>query len=240
MPKDRLVVLDDPKSPISEMYRILRTNIQFAAIDQEIKTLVITSSGPGEGKSLTSANLAIAFAQSGQSVLLIDADLRKPTQHKKWELDNIRGLSNLIIGDEDIEKCLQKTPMDNLQVITTGPIPPNPAELLGSQRMTKLIERFKQYADIVIIDTPPVIAVTDAALLAPQVDGVILVVGSGITKIEAAQRSKEMLSHGKARILGTVLNMVQEDSQDYYYYYYYGEGKSAKKGSRRSAKVASL
>lgn len=238
---NRLVVLDNPKSPVAEAYRIARTNIQFAAVDKELKTILITSSGPAEGKSTTAANLSIAFAQSGKSVIIVDADLRKPTQHKVWGIDNSIGLTNILLGDLGISTALQSSPMKNLHIITTGPIPPNPAELLGSQRMTTLLTSFKEHADIIIIDTPPVIAVTDAALLAPQVDGVVLVVASGQAKIEAAQRAKQMLLNGKAKILGTMLNMVEEDSQDYYYYYYYGEGSGGKKkGKSRSAKVASF
>lgn len=233
MTRSNLVVIEDPKSPIAEAYRIARTNIQFAAVDTELKTLLITSSGPSEGKSTTAANIGAAFAQSGKSVIIIDADLRKPTQHKVWEIDNFRGITNVLLGDAEIDSVLQKTPIDNLQVSTTGPIPPNPAELLGSQRMSNLLARFKEYADIIIIDTPPVIAVTDAALLAPQVDGVVLVVASGQAKIEAAQRSKQMLVNGRARILGTILNMVDEDTEDYYYYYYYGEGSGDKKSRKR-------
>lgn len=235
MADSRLVVLEKPKSPISEMYRILRTNVQFAAVDTVIKSVVVTSSGPGEGKSVTTANLAVAFAQSGKSVIVVDADMRKPTQYQLWGMDNLRGLTNVLISEENVESVLQRTPLPNLRVLTTGPIPPNPAEMLGSQKMTVLIEKLSELADIVLIDTPPVIAVTDAALLAPQVDGVILVIGSGIARIDAAQRVKEMLLNGKARILGTVLNMVDDDSDDYYYYYYYGEGNDKKnKGKGRS------
>lgn len=237
----RIVVLKNPKSPIAEAYRIARTNVQFAAVDKELRTIVVTSSGPREGKSTTTANLGVAFAQSGKSVIIIDADLRKPTQHQVWEIDNFRGLTNILLGDAEIASVLQETPMENLNVVTTGPIPPNPAELIGSKRMMKLIEKFTDFADIILIDTPPVIAVTDAALLAPQVDGVILVVASGLAKIEAAQRAKQMLVNGKATILGIILNMVDEDTHDYYYYYYYGDGSSdKKKGRKRNNKAACL
>lgn len=243
MGNSKLIVLEDPKSPIAEAYRILRTNIQFAAVDKELRTVLITSSEPNEGKSTTTANLGIAFAQAGKSVIIVDADLRKPTQHKVWGLDNFSGLTNLLLGNVDIGSALKSTPMNNLHIITTGPLPPNPAELLGSQRMTKLLETIQDYADIILIDTPPVIAVTDAALLAPQVDGVVLVIASGKAKIEAAQRAKEMLLNGKAKILGTVLNMVEADSHGYYYYYSYQygeEGETKIKRKRSSSKVASL
>lgn len=237
----KLVVLENPKSPIAEAYRIARTNIQFASVDRELRTLLVTSSGPSEGKSTTAANLGVAFAQSGKSVIIVDADLRKPTQHKMWEIENMQGLTNILLGDADIADTARRIALPNLQVITTGPIPPNPAELLGSQRMSQLLQKLKEYADLIIIDTPPIVAVTDAALLAPQVDGVVLVVAAGQAKIEYAQRAKKMLINGKARILGTILNMVEEDSEDYYYYYYYGEGSSKKKKGRHcSNKVASL
>ena len=241
MPGSKLVVLENPKSPVAEAYRIARTNIQFAAVDEDIKCLLVTSSGPGEGKSTSAANLAVAFAQSGKNVLLVDADLRKPTQHKIWGKDNMCGLTNILLGDSSIAETKQSTPMANLYVITTGPIPPNPAELLGSQRMSKLLEQFAGHADIVMIDTPPIIAVTDAALLAPQVDGVVLVVASGQAQIEAVLKAKQMLANGKARILGILLNKVDEDSQDYYYYYYYGEGtRGKKKGKRQRGRAVSL
>lgn len=232
MVNGNLIVIENPKSPIAEAYRIARTNIQFAAVDHELKTLLITSSGPSEGKSTTAANIGAAFAQSGKGVIILDADLRKPTQHKIWGVDNFRGLTNVLLGDAEISGVLQKSPLSNLHIITTGPIPPNPAELLGSQRMSNFLADLSKYADIIIIDSPPVIAVTDPALLAPQVDGVLLVVASGQAKIEAAQRSKQMLLNGRAKILGTILNVVDEDTEDYYYYYYYGQGSGHKKSRR--------
>lgn len=241
MQQSKLVVLENPKSPIAEAYRIARTNIQFAAVDKDLKTFLITSSGPSEGKSTTAANLSIAFAQAGKSVLLIDADLRKPTQHKIWDFDNSKGLTNILLGDAEISRTVQPTPMNNLHVLTTGPIPPNPSEMMGSQRMSQLLKKSQEFADIIIIDSPPIIAVTDAALLASQVDGVVLVVAVGQARIESAQRAKKMLINGKATILGTILNMVEEDSEDYYYYYYYVEGdRNKKKGKHRNNKVASL
>lgn len=217
MADKKIAILKNPRSHMAEMYRILRTNVQFASVDKNVKTILITSPGPNEGKSFTAANLAVAFAQSGQSVILVDCDLRKPCQHKIWELENMRGLSNIIIENEEIGGYLQQTPVDNLKIITTGPIPPNPSEILVSQKMSNLISNLRSYADVILLDTPPVVAVTDTALLAPQVDGVILVIGSGIAKIETSQRAKEMLINGKARILGTVLNLTDDHDPDYYY-----------------------
>ncbi|MTI80476.1 MAG: CpsD/CapB family tyrosine-protein kinase [Firmicutes bacterium] len=239
MYNEKLVVLNSPKSPASEGYRTIRSNIQFSFLDSQIKRLMVTSSGPAEGKSVTSANLAAVFAQSGKKVILMDCDLRKASQHKLFGFSNHIGITNVLLGDAEIEQVLENVPNTSLQVITTGPIPPNPAEMLGSKRMQAFLDELDNYADIIILDTPPIIAVTDASLLAGSVDGVVMVVASNQTNIDLAQKSKEQLLNANANIIGTVLNMVDEDSQDYYYYYYYGE-KSKKKGKKSSGAAASL
>lgn len=215
-----LISAVSPKSPITEAYRTLRTNIQFASIDRELKSIMVTSTGPGEGKSTTIANLAVVLAQSDKKTLLIDADLRKPTVHHTFELQNRNGLTTYLAGKDGLEQTIQKTEIANLDIMTSGPIPPNPAELLNSKAMTKFIEEVSLKYDQVLFDTPPVIAVTDAQILASKVDGVMLVVNSGVTNKDIALKAKQQLENVKANILGVVLNNKQMKGDGYYYYYY--------------------
>lgn len=214
-----LITKINPKSPISEQYRTVRTNIQFSSIDKDLKSILVTSSGPEEGKSTVTANLAVAYAQQGKRILLVDADLRKPTAHYTFRLNNLVGLSNVLVGENVLEEAADQTEIESLDVLTSGPIPPNPAELLGSRRMEALLKEALLSYDMVIFDTPPVIAVTDAQILANLVDGSILVVRSGKTEIEPAQRAKEALEPAKAKLLGTVLNGRVKSAANYYYYY---------------------
>lgn len=209
----------NPKSPISEQYRTIRTNIQYASVDNEIKSLLVTSSGPAEGKSTTIANLAVVYAQTGKKVLLIDADLRKPTVHYTFRLDNLRGLSNILVGETSLDQAINRADVDNLDIISSGPIPPNPSELLASRKMERFLEEAKMAYDIVIFDTPPVLAVTDAQILANLVDGTILVVLSKETELDAAKKSKEALESASAKLLGAVLNGREKKASNYYYYY---------------------
>ena len=209
----------NPKSPISEQYRTIRTNIQFSSVDEELRSILFTSSGPGEGKSMTTANIAVTYAQQGKSVLLVDADLRKPTVHYTFRLDNLKGLSNVLVGDVLLEEAIHTTSIDHLDVISSGPVPPNPSELLGSRKMRAILERAKQQYDLVIFDTPPVLAVTDAQIMADFVDGAMLVVRSKVTELDAATRAVEALKPAKARLLGTVLNDREKKGSNYYYYY---------------------
>jgi protein-tyrosine kinase len=214
-----LITLTSPKSPISEQYRTIRTNIQFSTVDRQIRSILVTSAGPAEGKSTTSANLAVVFAQQGKKVLFIDADLRRSTMHYTFRLDNHVGLTNVLTKQVSLERAVQSTEQENLYVLTSGPIPPNPAELLGSRSMEELLEQaFTQY-DIVLFDTPPVLAVTDAQILANLCDGIVLVVSSGKTEIEAAQKAKEALANAKGKLLGVVLNNKKMKESQYYYYY---------------------
>lgn len=210
----------NPRSPISEQYRTIRTNLQFTSIDNPLQTILITSSGPSEGKSITVANLAVAYAQQDKRVLLIDADMRKPTVHYTFRLENIRGLSNLLIDELSLEDAVNRTNINNLNIITCGPIPPNPSELLGSKRMENIIETTKKQYDIILIDTPPVLAVSDAQVLANVVDGSIIVIRSGQTEYEMAIKAKENIQQAKGKLLGVVLNDQQKNSSDNYYYYY--------------------
>ncbi|MTM43691.1 polysaccharide biosynthesis tyrosine autokinase, partial [Turicibacter sanguinis] len=194
-----LITISNPKSPVAEAYRTLRTNIQFSNIDGNLQTICVTSSGPGEGKSTTISNLAETFAQAGNRVAIIDCDLRKPRLHRIFKLTNTKGVTTLLSGQSEIEDVIQVAGSD-LTVITSGPIPPNPSELLGSKRMKDLLEVLKKRYDIVLIDAPPVGLVTDAAILSAIVDGIILVVASGKTDIDGAKRAKKLLENVGARI----------------------------------------
>lgn len=215
-----LITKLSPRSPISEQYRTIRTNLQFASADEELQTILLTSAGPVEGKSMTTANLAVVYAQQGKKVLLVDADLRKPTVHYTFRLDNLKGLSNVLIGEATLQGAAVPSDVDNLDILSCGPIPPNPSELLGSKRMQRMITEAREIYDIVIFDTPPVLAVTDAQVLSATVDGTILVVRSKKTEIGAAQKAVEALQAVNAKVLGTVLN--DRDKKDANYYYYYG------------------
>lgn len=217
-----LVTTMEKRSPIAEAYRMLRTNIRFAGVDEPLRTLMLTSPGPGEGKSTTTANLAVVLAQAGHHTILVDADLRRPVQHHIFNVSNRHGLTtSLVERNTSVNLYLQDTEIDGLRVLTTGPIPPNPSELLGSQRMRELIRELESLADFVIIDSAPVLAVSDTSLLASSVSGVILVLRSNSTNIEAMRRAFEQLSSAQANVIGTVLNDVRSGREGYYYYYYH-------------------
>ncbi len=214
-----LISLTNPKSPIAEQFRTIRTNIQFSSVDEALQTIIVTSSGPGEGKSTNTANLAVVFAQQGKRVLLIDADLRKPTVHYTFRTENHVGLSNVLTRQLTLEEAISTTAQEKLWVLSSGPIPPNPSELLGSKNMQVLLEQAKEEYDVIVIDTPPVLAVTDAQILANLADGVVLVVSSGKTERDSAKKAKELLESAKAKILGVVLNNKKAEESHYYYYY---------------------
>lgn len=216
-----LIVLTDPRSPISESYRTLRTNIDFSSVDQVTQVIMVTSSGPEEGKSTVVGNLAVTYAQDNRKVLLIDADMRKPTVHRTFQLSNIAGLSSVLSRQFSPDDAIHSTEIPNLYVMTAGAIPPNPAEMLNSKSMAQMMEKLREQFDVILIDTPPVLAVTDAQLLASQSDGVLMVINTGKVKKEIALKAKETLQRVNARMLGVVLNNVKRKaSEDYYYYYY--------------------
>jgi non-specific protein-tyrosine kinase len=218
-PLNELVAVTEPRSPISEAYRTLRTNLDFASLDQALKTLVVTSAGVGEGKSTTLANLAVVSAQAGRKVVLVDADLRRPTLHTIFGLDNDTGLTTMMMDESALASPpLHSTGVEGLMVLTSGPLPPNPADLLGSSRMEEVIAAVTAGSDQVFFDTPPVVAVTDAAVLATKVDGVLLVVSAGKTRREYARTAVQRLEQINARLVGTVLTNVQIGSgfQGYY------------------------
>lgn len=229
-----LITVNDSRSPISEAYRTLRTNMQFSSFDRQVQTIVMTSSGPGEGKSTVSSNLAVVLAESGHKTVIIDCDQRRSRLHRVFQISNNKGLSNLLAGQCNEDEIINKTTIENLYVITSGTRPPNPSELLASKKMHSFLEKLKEEYQFIILDTPPVLMVTDAQVLAGYSDGVVLVVCADQVDREAAIKSKELLLKVNARILGVVLNKVKVSKKGYYdrysdYYYTDGDGNSKKR-----------
>jgi capsular exopolysaccharide synthesis family protein len=238
-----LVALNDPRAPVAEAFRALRTSVRMSGVEGPLRSLLITSAGPGEGKTFVATNLAIAFAQEGKRVFLVDLDLRKPQVHVAFGVRREPGFSNLVVDRElTLEGCLQRTQVPNLAVMAAGTIPPHPAELLGSARAAELIAQLNEHADLVIYDTAPAATVTDAVVVAHLVDGVIQVVGAGAARRDLVLRCKTLLNRAGARLIGPVLNRVHVDNLGYYAnYYYYGgyyheEGRRTRRGwfGRRS------
>jgi len=256
----KLITAQQPRSPIAEAFRALRMNIQFSSVDKPIRTLLVTSPSSAEGKSIALANLAVVMAQSGRSVIVVDTDLRRPEQHKFFGLSNHHGLSNALLkpnpdvseymwkpeieslaglfsdGDNgEVTEHVQPTGVGNLHIVTSGPPPPNPADLLGSERMEAIIEELKKRADVVLFDSPPVLVVTDAAVLSTRVDGVLLVNGARRTRRAMAQRAVERLRQVDANLLGVVLNRLPARRGGFYYSQYYdGQRKKRRQRQRHS------
>ena len=245
---DKLVTVSHPKSPNAEAFRILRTNLLFSAVDHPPHTMLVTSSSPSEGKSTTLANLGVVMAQQGQRVVLVDSDLRRPTLHRLFQLPNQAGLTNALLHEHPTAATfMQPTKIDNLSVLTSGPLPPNPAELLGSARFGELLRDLQLHADVILLDSPPALAVTDAPVLARQVDGVLLIVDAGVTCRQLAANAQETLSKVGAKVLGVALNRLKPKTSGYYYYHYYystpEDGDGAAQGKRpqpQAARLASL
>lgn len=236
-PVREIIAHTNPKSPIAEAYRMIRTNVQLSQAGGNIKCLLITSPGPGEGKSTTAANLGTTLAQMGFKTLLVDTDLRRPTLHRFFNMDKKPGLSNMLVGSPEADHIQRAGDIEHLYLLPSGILPPNPSELLGSQRMKILLEHLKERFDFVILDSPPVIAVTDAQVIAPATDGVLLVVRAGVSQVDAIKRTKALLSPPKARLLGVVLNDARAEHTygSYYYYYnyqYYGQGAASGKNGK--------
>ena len=206
-----------PKSIDAEAYRSLRSNIEYSSFDDEYRVIVVTSSVPGEGKSTTAGNLAIALAQSGNSVLLVDCDMRKPSIHKKFKISNAAGTAELLLRKKLFEEVANKY-NENLTIITAGKIPPNPSEMLASRAMTAFIEEMKKEFKYIILDTPPLQAVTDAQVLSTKADGVLLVVRAGSTKRVMVLNSVDLIKKVQGKVIGTVLNGVENKKNNYYYY----------------------
>jgi len=212
------IVEKDPKSIAAESYRTLRTNIQYSSFDKEYQVIMVTSSEPGEGKSTTAGNLALCLAQGEKKVVLVDCDLRKSSIHKKFKISNLTGLSDVLVGKEDLKKAVHRY-NNNLGILTSGNIPPNPAEMLASKAMNSLLDVLKENFDYIILDTPPVQAVTDSQILATKADGTILVVKSEQTKRDSVGNAINLLKKVNANIIGTVLNQIESSRNKYYYYY---------------------
>jgi capsular exopolysaccharide synthesis family protein len=249
--ESKLITLEDPNSPESESFRVLRTNIQFSSLEKPIHSLVVTSAGSREGKSFISANLAVVMAQAGKRVILVDADLRRPRLHELFGLPNRIGFTNLVVaGSNEVAGAAQMVPgVNNLAVITSGPLPPNPSELLDSRQAARVIDQLTQQTDVVIFDSPPAGAVTDPMILAARLDGVILVISAGSTRRDVIARTKQSLQNVGAAVLLPVLNrVVNRDMENYYSYRPYSneqrdglpDGQGPHRNSKAPAHVSSI
>lgn len=217
--QSELITIADPRSLVSEAFRTLRTNLQFASVDRALRTILVTSATPDEGKSTTLANLAVTMAQAEKRVIIVDCDLRRPTQHKLFGLSRDIGLVTMMLEDEALANPpLQETAVKGLWLLASGPLPPRPSDLLGSQRMGRVIDALLTRADILLFDAPPVLAVTDASILASRVDGVLLVVSAGYTKRDDLRNAKAQLEKVSAPIIGAVLNNAEVNRRMGYYY----------------------
>jgi len=239
---DRLISFSDTKSPVSEAYRTIRTNIQYFDITDKLRTILFTSPGPKEGKSTTVSNLAVTLSQQGVKTLIVDADLRKPVMARTFKVSKTPGLTDVLVGKASLSMCIIETGIDNLYLLPSGTIPPNPSELLSSGKMTELIEILKEAFQIVLVDSPPVLAVTDASILAKKTDGVVLVIRSEVTEEDAAAMAKQHLERVQARLIGVVINDFNFESRyykrGYYQYYtYYSRADDVGHGKRRKKKT---
>ncbi len=221
----------DGRTGLAEAFRTLRANLSFAGPPETRTLLLVTSTAPDDGKSTVVANLGAVLAQAGDRVLVVDCDLRKPTLHRMLAVPNHRGLTNVLVQRAPVEELLLDGPVPGLKVLTSGPVPPNPAELLATPEMSYLLAQLRENYDAVLVDTPPLLAVADAAVLAPLVDGVILVVSAWSARVDMVQEALEQLEKARARILGVVLNRTRVPARDYYYYYYrYRRGREREEG----------
>ena len=217
----RLITVSNSKSIFAEQFRTIRTNIKFSMPDQRVKTILVTSSTPGEGKSTNAANLGVVYAQEGKKVLVVDADMRKPTLHYTFGILNTTGLSTVLSKQTEINSSIQETPIVGLFVLPSGPIPPNPTELLSSKTFDDFIEEMKKSYDIIIFDAPPILSVSDAQVLSPHCDGTLLIIHSGVAEKEDVLKAKSVLSTSQAKILGVILNKYKMPKN--YLYYYQGK-----------------
>ena len=224
------IVEKKPKSVAAEAYRSLRTNIQYSSFDNKYQTLVVTSANSGEGKTTVAGNLALALAQGESKVLLVDCDMRRPSIHKTFKISNTYGISDLLVGNKKLESVANKY-NDNLSIVPAGKIPPNPAEMLASKAMTAFLEEMKNYFDYIVLDTPPLQAVTDAQVLSTKVDGSLIVVRAGVTKKDAVHNAVSIIKKVKGNIIGTVLNVAETKNDKYYYY-----GDESSRTGRRLSK----
>lgn len=213
-----LFVEDKPKSIVSEKVRGIRSNIMFSGVE-EIRSIIVTSEKPAAGKSIVSANIAITYAQAGYKTLIIDGDMRKPTQHYHFETTNYDGLSNLIIGKSDFDKAIRSTRINNLDLLTSGPIPPNPSELIASTNFTNILDKLFSIYDFILIDTPPVISVTDAQVYLRNVDDCVLVIDTEHNNKNEIKKAKRLIEQADGHLLGAILNKTPKEKSSTYYYY---------------------
>jgi len=218
MAKANLITLSDPRSTSAEAYRSLRTNLMFSSVENPITTLLVTSPAKDDHKSITLANLAVTFAQGGNKTILVDADLRQPKQHDIWGVGNKRGLTDMMVDDTAISNPpLQSSDVENLQLLTSGELPPNPADLLSGKRMDEIIGVLKARADYILFDSPPVLAATDATLLGIKLDGALIAVRAGDTRRDHTAQAREALERVHVRIVGAVLTNAPQETKIAYY-----------------------
>ena len=230
----RIISIKNPKSPIAEAYRGIRTSIEFSNLDKNLQVITVTSSMQNEGKSTVLANLAVSFANLDKKVLIMEGDLRNPSVHRMFNISNIKGLTDILLQNKVFADCVHCTDVKNLHVLTCGQIPPNPSEMLSSKKIRDFIESLREYYDYIFIDAPPIGIVTDAGIISTYTDGCIFVVGAGEADIEMAKVSKERLEKVGANILGVVLNKFESSgASGYYNYYYEQETKARGKGRRK-------
>lgn len=232
---DKIISLKKPKSPIAEAYRGIRSSIEFFNIDKQLKVIGITSSIQNEGKSTVISNLAVNFAKLDKKVLIMEGDLRNPSVHKMFKISNINGLTDILLGKKNFTECAHCTEIKNLHILTCGPIPTNPSEMLSSNKIKNFVDGLREHYDYIFIDAPPIGIVTDAGIISTYTDGCIFVVGSGEVDIEMAKISKERLEKVGANILGVILNKFKPIGKNAYYNYYYEDDVKGK-GRRRRKK----
>lgn len=231
-----LITYTQPRSFITECFRTLRANLQFFGVGNTLKTILLAGGGFGEGTSFVTANLGIVFAQTGQRVIVVDCDLRKPQQHLIFNLDNQLGLTSILSGFKGIDDVLKTLPVAGVNILTAGPLPANQTELLGSQKMSQLVASLKEKVDVVLLDAPPLAVVADAAVLSKGVDGVLMVVRSMVASHDSVIKTKELLTNAKARILGVALNCARMNQISEDYYSYYAEGAKVHKQKKKKEK----
>ena len=235
----RIISIKNPKSPIAEAYRGIRTSIEFSNLDKNLQVINVTSSMQNEGKSTVLANLAVSFANLDKKVLIMEGDLRNPSVHRMFNISNIKGLTDILLQNKVFADCVHCTDVKNLHVLTCGAIHPNPSEMLSSKKIRDFIESLREYYDYVFIDAPPIGIVTDAGIISTYSDGCIFVVGSKQCDIEMAKIAKKRLEDVNANIIGAVLNKFEAEGSSYNYYNYYYEQSSGRKG-RNKKKAAAL
>lgn len=234
---EKIISIKEPKSPISECYRGVRTSIEFSNLDKEMKVINVTSAVQSEGKTTVITNLAVSFANLEKKVLLLEGDLRNPSIHRMFNISNLHGLTDILLNNKPFADVVHCTPVKNLHVLTCGAVPPNPSEILSSKKMKEFINSLREYYDYIFIDAPPIGVVTDAGIISTYSDGCVFVVGSKQCDIEMAKIAKERLEAVNANIIGAVLNKFEAEGNSYSYYNYYYKHESGRKGRNKKKAV---